>query len=39
MTIENISKVMETPENTVKTYLRRAKDNLSKILKEGYLND
>lgn len=39
MTIENISKVMETPENTVKTYLRRAKDNLSEILKEGYLND
>lgn len=39
MTIENISKVMETPENTVKTYLRRAKDNLSKILKEDYLND
>lgn len=39
MTIENISKVMETPENTVKTYLRRAKENLSKILKEDYLNE
>lgn len=39
MTIESISKIMETPENTVKTYLRRAKDSLGKILKEGYLND
>lgn len=39
MTIENIARVMETPENTVKTYLRRAKKNLSKILKEDYLNE
>ncbi|MDS0527635.1 sigma-70 family RNA polymerase sigma factor [Clostridium sp. SHJSY1] len=39
MTIENISKIMETPENTVKTYLRRAKDSLSKILKEDYISD
>lgn len=39
MTIENISRVMEIPENTVKTYLRRAKENLSKILKEDYLNE
>lgn len=39
MTIETISMVMETPENTVKTYLRRAKDSLSKILKEDYLNE
>ena len=39
MTIENISKVMEIPENTVKTYLKRAKDSLSKILREDYLNE
>lgn len=39
MTIENISSVMEIPENTVKTYLRRAKENLSKVLREGYLNE
>ena len=39
MTIENISRVMEIPENTVKTYLRRAKESLSKILKEDYLNE
>lgn len=39
MTIENISGVMEIPQNTVKTYLRRAKDSLSKILKEDYLNE
>ncbi|MTK12139.1 MAG: sigma-70 family RNA polymerase sigma factor [Clostridiaceae bacterium] len=39
MTIENISKVMEIPENTVKTYLKRAKDSLNKILREDYLNE
>lgn len=39
MTIENISNVMEIPENTVKTYLKRAKDSLSKILREGYLDE
>lgn len=39
MTIENISTVMDIPENTVKTYLKRARDILSKILKEGYLNE
>lgn len=39
MTIENIAKVMEAPENTIKTYLRRAKDSLGKILKEDYLNE
>ena len=31
MTIKNIARVMEAPENTVKTYLRRAKESLSKI--------
>ena len=30
---------METPENTVKTYLRRAKQALGEVLKEGYLNE
>lgn len=39
MKIKDISKVMETPENTVKTYLRRAKQALDEVLKEGYLNE
>ena len=39
MKIKDISKVMETPENTVKTYLRRAKQALGEILKEGYLGE
>lgn len=39
MTIESISNVMEIPEGTVKTYLKRAKESLSKILREDYLND
>lgn len=30
---------MEIPENTVKTYLRRAKQALGEVLKEGYLNE
>ena len=39
MKIKDISKVMEIPENTVKTYLRRAKQALGGVLKEGYLNE
>ena len=39
MKIKDISKVMEIPENPVKTYLRRAKQALGEILKEGYLNE
>lgn len=39
MKIKDISKVMEIPENTVKTYLRRAKQDLGEILKEGYLDE
>ncbi|MGG7155922.1 sigma-70 family RNA polymerase sigma factor [Clostridium perfringens] len=39
MKIKDISRVMEIPENTVKTYLRRAKQALGEILKEGYLNE
>ncbi|MDU1307218.1 MAG: sigma-70 family RNA polymerase sigma factor [Clostridium perfringens] len=39
MKIKDISRVMEIPENTVKTYLRRAKQALGEILKEGYLDE
>ena len=39
MKIKDISKVMEIRENTVKTYLRRAKQALGEVLKEGYLNE
>ncbi|ELC8416217.1 sigma-70 family RNA polymerase sigma factor [Clostridium perfringens] len=39
MKIKDISKVMEIPESTVKTYLRRAKQALGEILKEGYLDE
>lgn len=39
MKIKDIAEVMNVPENTVKTYLNRAKVSLKKILKEGYLND
>ncbi|ELC8443852.1 sigma-70 family RNA polymerase sigma factor [Clostridium perfringens] len=37
MKIKDIAKVMEVPENTVKTYLRRAKQALGEVLKEDYL--
>ncbi|MEG1312617.1 MAG: sigma-70 family RNA polymerase sigma factor [Romboutsia sp.] len=36
-TIEDISYFMDIPQNTVKTYLRRAKDCIKSILKEDYL--
>ena len=39
MKIKDISRVMEIQENTVKTYLRRAKQALGEVLKEGYLNE
>lgn len=39
MKIKDIAKVMEIPENTVKTYLKRAKQALGEVLKEGYLNE
>lgn len=39
MKVKDISEVMNVPENTVKTYLNRAKISLKNILKEGYLND
>ena len=35
MKIEDISYVLNTPENTVKSHLKRAKESLSDILKEG----
>ena len=35
MKIEDISYVLNTPENTVKSHLKRAKESLSIILKEG----
>jgi len=37
MSIDDIAKTMEIPSNTVKSHLRRAKESLSKILKEDYL--
>lgn len=39
MKIKDISEIMSLPENTVKTYLNRAKASLKKILKEDYLNE
>lgn len=39
MKVKDISEVMSIPQNTVKTYLNRAKVSLKYILKEGYLND
>ncbi|WP_354094444.1 sigma factor-like helix-turn-helix DNA-binding protein [Clostridium gasigenes] len=39
MTIEDISKIIEIPQNTVKTYLRRAKNKLGNSLEEDYLNE
>ena len=35
MKIEDISYVLSIPENTVKSHLKRAKESLSSILKEG----
>ena len=35
MKIEDISYVLNTPENTVKSHLKRAKESLSSILMEG----
>lgn len=35
--IEDIAKIMDIPQNTVKTYLKRAKESLARILKEDYL--
>lgn len=37
MTIEEISKVMNIPINTVKSHIKRSKEQLNKILMEDYL--
>ena len=39
MSIDTIADIMDIPVNTVKSHLRRAKQELNKILKEDYLND
>ena len=39
LTIKEIGYTLNLSENTVKTNLKRAKEALFKILKEGYLND
>ena len=35
MTIKEIAEILESNENTIKTYIRRGKERLYKILKEG----
>ncbi|WP_300381990.1 sigma-70 family RNA polymerase sigma factor [Clostridium sp.] len=39
MKVDDISELLNIPENTVKTQLSRARKNLKDILKEGYLDD
>ncbi|MBP3904152.1 MAG: sigma-70 family RNA polymerase sigma factor [Turicibacter sp.] len=39
LSINEISSIMELPTNTVKSHLKRAKDELRQILKEGELNE
>lgn len=39
MKIDRISEVLDIPQNTVKTYLKRGRESLSRILKEDYLNE
>lgn len=39
LSINDISSIMELPINTVKSHLKRAKDELRQILKEGELNE
>ncbi|MDU4935791.1 MAG: sigma factor-like helix-turn-helix DNA-binding protein, partial [Peptostreptococcaceae bacterium] len=35
MTIKEISEILESNENTIKTYIRRGKERLYRILNEG----
>ena len=35
MTIKEIAEILESNENTIKTYIRRGKERLYSILKEG----
>lgn len=37
--IEEISKVLDRPVNTIKTHLRKAINDMKKLLKEGYENE
>lgn len=37
ITIPDISYIMDIPQNTVKTYIKRAKESIKGILKEDYL--
>ena len=37
--IEEISKRLDRPINTIKTHLRKALKDMKKMLKEGYFNE
>ena len=37
--IEDISKLLDRPVNTIKTHLRKALKDMKKMLKEGYFNE
>ena len=37
--IDEISEILDLPVNTIKVQLKRARESLSNILKEGYLNE
>jgi len=37
--VEEISKILDRPINTIKTHLRKAIKDMKKLLKEGYEND
>lgn len=37
--IEDISKILDCPVNTIKTHLRKALKDMKKMLKEGYFNE
>ena len=39
MKIKEIAEIMSIPQNTVKTYLTRARVELKNILKENYLDE
>lgn len=37
--IEDISKILERPVNTIKTHIRKAIKDMKNLLKEDYIND
>ena len=37
--IEDISKILDRPVNTIKTHLRKALKDMKKMIKEGYFNE